>query len=211
MARLGSEQYNKGIYKQAYSQENIANILSQYINDYKSKLEGNFNGHSFVIYGVVSECGKLSRRSVSIEKSSYGYDTATQFYIGAVIPEGIDCLLLVTSIKTRQGQISANIKNGKEGLESEVKEIITRHVQGKTFNETGNTMIAMNISKEIKKLVEREEPLCNSIIGTIILEPGIEYNDYLTHTVNDNIELLQVNHKDDTFLVLVLISLIPLN
>eukprot|EP00826_Nyctotherus_ovalis_P022524 TRINITY_DN17444_c0_g1_i1.p1 TRINITY_DN17444_c0_g1~~TRINITY_DN17444_c0_g1_i1.p1 ORF type:complete len:130 (-),score=28.58 TRINITY_DN17444_c0_g1_i1:41-430(-) len=107
--------------------------------------------------------------------------------------------------------MSVNIKSGREMLETKIQEVIARNVQGVTFNETGNKMIAMNVSKEAKKLIKKEEKLCNSIIGTIIFESDIEYKDYLTHASGESLELLQVKYKNEEFNIIVIVFLIPLN
>ena len=209
LSTIAEEVYNKEIATQSCTQENIGKLLSIYSNGYKNKLEQTYSGHQYFIYTMFAQCGELMGRSVDLIKSDPKFDTGIYMYVGAVKADGADTFSFVSAMKERKGKISPEIKNSKGTLEANAKKIIEDNIQGKRFNETGNKMIAKTISRSIKDLIVNEIRTCNCTIGTIIIKPNIVYNENVIFTAGKDIEIIQVQYKNEEFNVISIIALVP--
>lgn len=211
IAKLGGEAYEKSFVTQVYTSANNARFLSEFSTNYKKRLEENYGGHAFCIYNMISGYGNFSRRSISLIKSDRGCDSATQVYFGAAKQDGPDCLSLVAVTRRREGTIDQELKDNKNKLKDEIHQVMVKSVQGKKFNESGNKLITKNLVRQVKDVIINTQCKCNYTIGAIILEGSTEYTDNVTRTQEQEMEIIQLNYKNEEFDLGVFVAFVPFN
>lgn len=208
---LFSDAYHEVMDGKEYNTGTSSELLRQMSINYKGRLEKEHTGHSFYIYTMMSEHGKLGRRTVTIYKCDGDYDTIAHQYMAASKATSPDCMCLTSATKFRPGSVNAELKADKEKLRAEAKNIVMKAVTGKTLNEVENKALATDIAKAIKDMIKGKKYPSNVAIGVVIADPDLIYKDGVISSSKQDMEKIQVSYKTSQFNVIVLIVAIPVD
>eukprot|EP00826_Nyctotherus_ovalis_P012265 TRINITY_DN13224_c0_g1_i7.p2 TRINITY_DN13224_c0_g1~~TRINITY_DN13224_c0_g1_i7.p2 ORF type:complete len:223 (+),score=75.44 TRINITY_DN13224_c0_g1_i7:245-913(+) len=204
-----SEAYSETMADKEYNSGTASDILKKMSINYKNRLERAHTGHAFYIYTMLSERGKLTRRTVSLYQSDGNYDSTVHQYMLAGKPTNPDCMCLVVAMKFRPGSVSAELKRDKENLRTEARNIVTKTLSGKTLNEVESKLLAKEIGTSIKDMIKSKKYPSNCAVGVVIADPDLNYKDGVISSSSQDMEKIQVSYKTSQFNVIVLIVAIP--
>jgi len=203
------EAYKETTDGREYNATTSTDFLRRMSTNYKNRLENSNTGHAFYIYTMFAERGKLSTRTVTLQKSEGPYDVAVQQFMAAGKPTSPDCLCLVSAMKFRDTAVSKELKDDRERIRNEARSIVVRVTSGKKLNEVEAKGMANEIASDIKKMIKEKKYPSNCVIGVIIADPDLQYKDGVIATSKQDMERIQVAYKTSQFNVIVLIVAIP--
>lgn len=204
-----AEAYYETLKDKEYSTRTANDLLAKMSMNYKTRLERAHTGYAFYIYTMLSDSGKLARRSITLFKSDGLYDVAVQQYMAGDKSTNPDCICLVSATQLTSERVSDDMKDDKAAIKTEAKSIVTEAVTGKTLNEVENRKLANDIARDIKTMIKSKKYQSNCMIGVIIGDPELEYIDGVISTSNQDMLKIQVSYKTYQFNVSVLIVATP--
>ena len=204
-----AEAYKETTDGKEYNAGTAGDLLKKMSTNYKNRLEKDNTGHAFYIYTMMAERGKLASRTVTLHKTDGPYDVVVQQCMLAGKPTSPDCICLVSAMKFRDTAVSKELKDDKEKIRSEAKNIVTKAISGKKLNQVEAKEVANEIARNIAKMIKEKKYPSNCAIGVIIADPDLQYKDGVISTTKQDMERIQVSFKTSQFNVIVLIVAIP--
>ena len=185
--------------------------LSGVTGCFRNKLENTYPGHTFHLYSLISQRGKLSRCTAFTCKSRAQFDSTAVVPGEGVKPNGFGCLTLVTAARTRKSRIHEEVQTKKAKIEEDSRVIIQSTIANQKFNELDNKKNATIISREIRGIIEKEAVPASCSISVVILESNVEYKENIVSTVKADKLIAQVEFKNEELAVIVVIIFLPLD